>query len=321
MAERVLITGGAGFVGLHLARRLLRDGADVTIVEDFSRGRRDAALADLDGMRVVEHDLTEPLPAGLLPGPFDAVYHLAAVVGVARVSADPDRVLRTNVRAAENLLRVLDRDPPGAVFLSSTSEVADGAARLGLCGYPTPEDVPFALAEPSAPRASYALSKVVTEGMFLRRADRMRVRVGRYYNVYGPRMGHSHVIPQFARRVLDRVDPFPLYGAHQSRAFCYVDDAVEATVALTRLATPEPVLANIGNDREETRIVDLAELMLRISGHRAEFDVHDPPPGSPERRVPDLTVLRGLVPPADPVDLRTGVARVLDWYGRPGHDR
>ena len=316
MAERVLVTGGAGFVGLHLARRLVRDGADVTVVEDFSRGRRDDEFADVGGVRVVEHDLTEPLPEGLLRGPFDAVYHLAAVVGVARVSADPDRVLRTNVLAAENLLRALDRDPPGAVFLSSTSEVADGAAQLGLSGYPTPEDVPFALGRPHAPRMSYALSKVITEAMFLRRADRMRVRVGRYYNVYGPRMGHSHVIPQLLRRALDREDPFRLYGAHQSRAFCFVDDAVEATVGLTRLANPDPVLANIGNDREETRILDLAELVLRLTGHQAEIDVHDPPPGSPDRRVPDLGVLRALLPGRAPVDLRTGLSRVLDWYGR-----
>ncbi|SDH16665.1 UDP-glucose 4-epimerase/UDP-glucuronate decarboxylase [Sinosporangium album] len=324
MAERVLITGGAGFVGLHLARRLLNDGADVTVLDDFSRGRRDRVLDELvSDLRIVTHDLTSPIPDGLLTGEFDAVYHLAAVVGVQRVDSSPARVLRTNTLSTLHLLDWCDLIPPGALFLSSTSEVGDGAAAVGLTGHPTHEDVPFVLAEPRRPRSSYALSKMVAESLVHLRRDSVRVRIGRYYNVYGPRMGTSHVIPQFIRRIAAGEDPFAIYGAYQSRAFCHVDDAVEATVDVTRLPTDEALVVNIGNDQEEIRILDLARRLFALTGRSPDLAIFNPPDGSPERRLPDLRRLRSLLPARRPVDLDTGLRTMLDWYGaeaaaRPG---
>lgn len=329
MAERVLITGGAGFVGLHLARRLLADGAEVTLLDDFSRGRSDADLLTLqaraDGgcrtLKLVVHDLTKPVPPGLLDGSYDSVYHLAAVVGVRTAGEHPAQVLNVNLRAAINVLDWCRASRPGAVFLSSTSEVMDGAARLGLASFPVPEDVPFALPDPTLPRASYALSKVAAERLFAQRADEFRVRIGRYHNIYGPRMGDDHVIPQFIGRALARTDPFPLYGAYQSRAFCYIEDAVAATVSLTRLPGAEPLIANIGNDREEIRIDRVAERVLRLAGYRPELSVFDPPPGSPERRLPDLRTLRWLTGYEPAIGLDEGLRRTFDWYAARERDR
>jgi UDP-glucuronate decarboxylase len=315
VAERVLVTGGAGFVGLHLARRLLRDGADVTLLDDFSRGRMDGELAELSPyVELVTHDLAAPVPPDRLRPGFDAVYHLAAVVGVRRANEDPARVLGVNLRAVLGLLDWCRRHPPGAVFLSSTSEVADGAGRLGLAPFPMPESAPFVLPDPFAPRASYALSKVVAETLLWRYAGDFRARIGRYHNIYGPRMGDDHVIPQFAARALAGADPFPVYGATQSRAFCYVADAVEATVALTRLPSPEPIVANIGNDREEIRIDELVERVVRLAGYAPAVEVFAPPTGSPERRLPDLTALRAATGYEPKVDLDTGLRATFDWY-------
>lgn len=315
MAERALITGGAGFIGAHLARRLLDEGAEVTLLDDLSRGRQDDTLADLERRaRFVRHDLTRPIPEGLLPEHVDTVYHLAAVVGVQRTTDDPGRVLRTNVLATSHLLDWCDLSRPGAVYLSSTSEFADGAAGLGIADFPTREDVPFALARPHSPRSSYALSKAVSESLLLYRADRTRVRIGRYFNVYGPRMGHSHVIPQFVGRVLAGEDPFRVYGGYQTRAFCHVDDAVDATVALSRLPGAEPVVANIGNDTEEILIVDLAKRLLELAGVAPKLEILDPPESSPARRLPDLTALRTLLPGRKNVPLETGLRQMLDWY-------
>lgn len=321
MAERVLVTGGAGFVGLHLIRRLLSDGCEITALDDFSRGRVDGSFTGLaEDFRVIRHDLTRPIPDGLLTGPFDAVYHLAAVVGVQRTQSAPAHVLRTNLLTTINLLDWCDRNPPEAVFLSSTSEVGDGAAHLGLAPLPTPEDAPFALADPRRPRSSYALSKLASESMLWLRQDNYRVRVGRYYNVYGPRMGHSHVIPELIGRINDGVTPFPLYGAHQTRAFCHVDDAVTATIGLMALPTAEPVLANIGNDTEEIRVLDLVRRLFRIARVDPELDIRPAPPGSPERRLPDLTTLRSLLPELEYTPLDTGLRAMCDWYGPGGGD-
>jgi UDP-glucuronate decarboxylase len=315
VAERALITGGAGFIGLHLARRLLQDGTEVTVIDDFSRGRRDAELNRLSGqVQVLQHDLTEPIPPGMIDRPFDAVYHLAAMVGVQQTADQPAAVLRRNILAAEHLLRWCERNPPGVLFLSSTSEVADGAVQSGAAGFPTPEDVPFVLTHPRLPRASYALSKAVAEAMFLQRGADFRVRIGRYYNVYGPRMGRAHVIPQFIERVIARLDPFPIYGGLQSRSFCYVDDAVAATIALARLAVPEPIVANIGNDREEIQIAELARRLLRLAGLEARLELLPPPGGSPERRLPSLATLRARLPIRPSVDLDSGLRATFDWY-------
>lgn len=315
MAEHALITGGAGFIGAHLARRLLDEGAEVTLVDDFSRGQWDATFADLERRaRLVRHDLTRPIPAEALPTRVDTVYHLAAVVGVQRTQDAPGRVLRTNVLAATHLFDWCDLTRPDTVFLSSTSEFADGAAHLGAAAFPTPEGVPFVLSEPHAPRSSYALSKAVAESMLLYRADRLRVRIGRYFNVYGPRMGHSHVIPQFVGRVLDGEDPFRVHGGEQTRAFCHVDDAVAATVALARLPDPGPVIANIGNDTQEIRIAELARLLLRVAGVTPRLELLGAPANSPARRLPDLSRLRRLLPGRTSVPLESGLRQMLDWY-------
>ncbi|GAA1189037.1 NAD-dependent epimerase/dehydratase family protein [Pseudonocardia alaniniphila] len=317
MAERVLITGGAGFVGRHLARRLLREGAEVVVVDDFSRGR--AAAEPDDGQRrphVVEHDLTRPIPHGLLPGNFDTVYHLAAVVGVRRANENPSHVLRTNVLATLNLLDWCRLTSPATLFLSSTSEVADGALRMGLAPFPSPENLPFVLPEPRAPRASYALSKTVSEALFLQCGSDFRIRIGRYHNIYGPQMGYSHVIPEFIERALSGADPFAIHGDAQTRAFCYIDDAVDATVGIVRLDTVDPIIVNIGNDREETKIRDLADRVLALAGGRPEIAVYDPPAGSPDRRLPELSELRRCIGYEPRVDLDAGLRATFDWYSR-----
>jgi UDP-glucuronate decarboxylase len=313
--ERVLITGGAGFVGLHLARRLLAEDAEVTLLDDFSRGRRDPDLSELARLaELVEHDLREPVPDHLLTGRYTHVYHLAAVVGVQRVHANPNRTLDVNVRAALNVLDWCRRAEPESVFLSSTSEVADGAAELGLIGYPTTESGPFALPDPAQPRASYALSKQVAEFLFRHNDAGLRVRIGRYHNIYGPRMGNEHVIPQFIARALARQDPFAVYGIDQTRAFCHIEDAVTATVALARLAGDQVVVANIGNDREEIPIGRLAEQVTALAGYRPELRPLDAPPSSPRRRLPDLSTLRAVVDYRPAVDLAEGLRRTFHWY-------
>ncbi len=314
---RALLLGGAGFIGAHLAARLLDDGHAVTLVDDFSRGRRDAALASLAarGAALLEGDLTRPDALAGLGRDWDQVYLLAAVVGVRNVERDPARVLRVN---GLGVLHVLDWLPGRgeALFFASTSETYAGGVTAGAVPVPTPEAVPLTVPDPAAPRFAYAVSKIFGEAAVLHaaRARSVRAVVGRFHNVYGPRMGADHVIPELALRALAGEDPFRVYGAGQRRAFCHVADAVDAVVRLMAAPAAAGQIVNVGNDAEETRIDDLVALVLRLAGVRPRVERRPAPAGSVERRCPDIGRLRALTGFIPKVGLEAGVAETFAWY-------
>lgn len=318
---KALLLGGAGFIGLHLARRLVADGHQVTIVDDFSRGRDDADLDRLrsdPAVRVVSGDLTVPGTWADLPSGWDQIYLLAAVVGVRNVEQDPARVIRVNTLAA---LHLLDWVAPGErVFFASTSEVYASGVTAGVVPVPTDETAPAMISDITAPRFAYAASKLLGEAAFLHtaRARGFQAVVGRFHNVYGPRMGADHVIPEMSLRALRGVDPFPVPGADQTRAFCHVDDAVEAMLRL--MATPAAMgqIVHIGNDREEITIGDLAKLVLRVAGVSPAIVAQPAPPGSVTRRCPDLSRLRALTGYEPAVGLEEGVRDTFAWYREHG---
>jgi UDP-glucose 4-epimerase/UDP-glucuronate decarboxylase len=318
VAERALVTGGAGFVGLHLCRALLRDGWEVVVVDDLSRSGRDTPLVDLLGhVRLIEHDLSEPLSdvAGLGTD-YRAVYHLAAMVGVARVAAEPARVLRTNLQGTANVAEWCARVGPETLLFSSTSEIGDGAVQVGLVDLPAPETAPAVFAAPLLPRTAYAVSKLAGELLVTHTCHPagIRVRIARFHNVYGPRMGHHHVIPELIGRITAGQDPLEVFGAEQRRAFCHVDDAVRAVRSLVDHPTAEVVLANVGNDTEETVIGELAGMLLDRLGVAVPVAPLPPPAGSPARRLPDLGVLRRLTGYEPTVPLARGLDDCVSWH-------
>ncbi|MET8000794.1 NAD-dependent epimerase/dehydratase family protein [Nonomuraea glycinis] len=312
---RALLLGGAGFIGLHLARRLRADGHEVTICDDFSRGRRDPALAALAGeVEVRSADLTDPASYQALKPGWDQIYMLAAVVGVRNVESGPARVIRVNTLALMHLLDWIG--PDDRLFFASTSEAYAGGVSAGVVPVPTPEDVPLMIEDVGSPRFTYAISKMLGEAAVLHtaRAKGFAAVVGRFHNIYGPRMGADHVIPELSLRAARGENPFTLYGAEQSRAFCHVDDATEAMVRL--MATPDAAgrIVHIGNDAEETNIGDLAKLVLRIAGVSPVIRELPAPAGSVARRCPDLTLLRELTGYEPRVPLEEGVRRTFEWY-------
>ena len=323
---KALVLGGAGFIGLHLTRRLLSDGHEVTVVDDFSRGRNDPDVAELKehpGAEVISADLTTPQSWARLPRDVDQVYLLAAVVGVRNVERDPSRVIRINTLT---VLHLLDWVPDTCrVFFASTSEVYAGGVDAGLVPVPTAEDVPVMVADPASPRFAYAISKLLGEAAFLHaaRAARVEAVVGRFHNVYGPRMGTDHVIPEMSLRAIHGQDPFKVPGADQFRSFCYVDDAVEAVVRLMACDEAVGEIVHIGDDTEQTNIGDLAKLVCRVAGVSPAIAPQPAPVGSVGRRCPDLTLLRRLTAFQPGVGLEEGVERTLRWYRRtePGMDQ
>ncbi|MFF0767318.1 NAD-dependent epimerase/dehydratase family protein [Nonomuraea wenchangensis] len=309
---KVLLLGGAGFIGLHLARRLRADGHAVTVIDDFSRGRRDDELTALD-VEVRSADLTDQASYAAIEPGWDQIYMLAAVVGVRNVEKDPARVIRVNTLSMMHLLDWLR--PGDKLFFASTSEAYAGGVTTGLVPVPTAEDVPLVIEDVASPRYTYAISKMLGEAAVLHtaRAKGFEAVIGRFHNVYGPRMGADHVIPELSLRAMRGEDPFRLYGADQSRAFCYVDDAVEAMVRL--MAEPRAMgqIVHIGNDAE-TNIGDLAKLVLRIAEVSPAIDDVPAPAGSVARRCPDLTLLRELTGYEPRVALEEGVRRTFAWY-------
>lgn len=316
---RALVLGGAGFIGLHLTERLLADGHRVTVVDDFSRGRDDhrvAELRDHPAVDIISADLTDDRAWAGLPRGYDQIYLLAAVVGVRNVEADPARVVRVNTLTTMRLLDWVA--PTDKVFFSSTSEVYAGAVDAGLASVPTGEDVPAMISDVASPRFAYATSKLLGEAAFLHatRAGHCAAVVGRFHNVYGPRMGTDHVIPEMSLRALAGEDPFRVWGADQYRAFCHVDDAVRAMCRLMESPRAVGEIVHIGNDTEQTNIGDLAKIVLRLAGVAPTLSSLPAPAGSVARRCPDLTKLRRLTGFEPTVPLEEGVRHTFDWYRR-----
>jgi UDP-glucuronate decarboxylase len=328
--RRILITGGAGFIGYHLVRRLAEDEEnEITLADDFSRGRLDdelRAVAAQPQVRLVTADLTDPESLRRLDGGYDDVYHLAAVIGVKNVLERPQEVVRVNALATVHLLDWFVAGGGKKLLFSSTSEAYAWTQQFHPLRVPTPEDVPLSLTDLSDPRSSYAASKIFGELAVTQYcgASGNPFAIVRYHNVYGPRMGNEHVIPELFQRALAGQDPLVVYSADHRRAFCYVSDAVEATTAAMRLAEVSGHTINIGNDREEVEIGELARLVLERGGLEREIAPKTAANDPIQRRCPDLSRARDLLGYEPRVSLEEGLDLTLAWYAercRPARAR
>jgi UDP-glucose 4-epimerase/UDP-glucuronate decarboxylase len=232
---------------------------------------------------------------------------------VRNVINDPARVMRVNTLAVMNLLDWIE--PDARLFFASTSETYAGGINAGIVGVPTPETVPLMVEDVTAPRFTYAISKMWGEAAVVHtsRAKGFPFVIGRFHNVYGPRGGTDHVIGEMSARAIRRENPFRVWGADQARAFCYVDDATDAIVRLMSTDDAAGEIVHIGSDTE-TIIADLAKLVLRLADLTPELQVLPAPPGAVARRVPDLTKLRALTGYEPRVPLEEGVRRTFAWY-------
>lgn len=308
-----MITGGAGFIGFHLAQRLADRGDSVLILDDLSRGVMDRDLEELlsGGTEMVSVDLGRELESTFNP---DVIVHLAAIVGVERVNRNPYGVLEGNVGM---LARLLDYARTATnlrnLIFASTSEVYGQAVSHGWAKLPTPEGTPFVLSDASSSRSSYALSKIFGESMC--HASRLPVTVVRPHNVYGPRMGRSHVIPQLLEKAW-RASPgeaLPVASPNHTRTFCFVDDATEYLERLVDLPGSGLVL-NLGVDTPEIRIRDLGVKIQHLVGNDGGVLALEDTPGSPPRRVPDTSRLIEVTDYLPRVSLDSGLDRTFRWY-------
>ena len=320
--RRILITGGGGFIGFHLATALAADGAnEITLVDNFARGKMDrelAALCERPGVRMLSLDLCDATSYAQLGGGYDEVYHLAAMLGVENVLQRPVDVLRVNALMTAQFLEWFIVGGGEKLLFSSTSEAYAWTLQFHELPIPTPEDVPLALTDLKNPRSTYAGSKIFGEMAVIHycRSVGKPFAIARYHNVYGPRMGNDHVIPQLYRRAADGQNPLVVYSADHVRAFCYVSDAVATTIAAMRTPSANGETFHVGNDGEEITMGALACRILAKAGIDAKI-APQPAANDPiQRRCPDVSKARRILNYRPSVTLDQGLEITLPWYSR-----
>jgi dTDP-glucose 4,6-dehydratase len=304
---KVLVTGGAGFLGSHLCDTLIARGDEVVCVDNLSTGRAEnvAHLAGRAGFSLLRADVTVGLEA---TGPFGAVAHLASPASPPAYLRRPLETLAAGSKGTENVLRIAERD--GARFLlASTSEVY-GDPQV----HPQPEDY-WGNVNPVGPRSVYDEAKRFAEALTTayRTARGVNTGIVRIFNTYGPRMSASdgRIVTNFICQALTG-RPLTVYGdGRQTRSFCYVDDLVAGLVAMIDSAEHGPV--NLGNP-EEFEVVEFARLVLEITGSSAPIEYRPLPVDDPTRRCPVIERAAKRIgwKPGTPVEV--GVRKTAEWF-------
>jgi UDP-glucuronate decarboxylase len=309
--KRILITGGAGFLGSHLCARLLGLGHDVLCVDNFFTGRRDniAVLAGNPRFELLRHDITFPLHVEV-----DEIYNLACPASPVHYQFDPVQTTKTSVVGAINMLGLAKRTR-ARVLQASTSEVYGDPTV-----HPQPEDY-CGNVNPLGPRACYDEGKRCAETLFFdyHRQHGVRIKVARIFNTYGPHMhpDDGRVVSNFIVSALRGAD-ITLYGeGAQTRAFCYVDDMVEGLLRL--MASEDAVTGpvNLGNPHEIS-VRELAEQVVALTapstGRRANIVRRPLPPDDPRQRCPDIALARRLLGWEPTVPLAEGLRRTIAYF-------
>jgi UDP-glucuronate decarboxylase len=307
LQKRILVTGGAGFLGSHLCERLLKEGHDVLCVDNYFTGRRDniAHLMDHRHFEVMRHDVTFPLFVEV-----DQIYNLACPASPIHYQFDPVQTTKTSVHGAINMLGLAKR-VKARILQASTSEVYGNPTV-----HPQPESY-WGSVNPVGPRSCYDEGKRCAETLFFDyyRQHRLAIRVARIFNTYGPRMlpNDGRVVSNFIVQAL-RGEPITVYGdGSQTRSFCYVDDLIDGLMRL--MAAPDEVTGpvNIGNPGEFT-ILQLAEKVVAKTGSGSKIVFKPLPQDDPTQRRPDITLAQNALGWRPTVQLDEGLDRTIAYF-------
>jgi len=321
MSKKVLLLGGAGFIGFNITKYLAENrNYSITIADNFARGKQDVLFNELvkkHNINVVAGDYTDPKTFDLLDKEYDQVYMLASVVGVDNANSIPHEIIRINTALIFNTLEWIRRSKIGKVLFTSTSECYAGT--IDAFGYtiPTPEQVPLCIEDIGHPRFTYAVTKMLGESGFLNysRILGFEATIVRYHNVYGPRMGFKHVIPHLVVRFRKGETPFKVYGHDQTRAFCYITDAVKGTVLAMEQPGTNAEIYHIGT-QDEITIGDLIHYAGELMGFTGVYENAPTYPGSVSRRCPDITKARTQLGFEPEVLWKEGLQKTIAWYNQ-----
>ena len=307
LAPRILVTGGAGFIGSFLCERLLEEGAEVLCVDNFFTGARGNVSHLLDHKRfeLLRHDVTFPLFVEV-----DEIYNLACPASPIHYQFDPVQTTKTSVHGAINMLGLAKRTK-AKILQASTSEVY-GDPEI----HPQTEDY-WGNVNPIGPRSCYDEGKRCAETLFFdyHRQHKLRIKVARIFNTYGPRMhpNDGRVVSNFIMQAL-RGDDITLYGdGEQIRSFCFVDDLVEGLIRLMNTGDDVTGPINLGNPGEFT-IKQLAEEVIELTGAKSKL-VHKPlPQDDPRQRQPDISRARDVLDWQPTIELKAGLQKTIAYF-------
>ncbi|MGQ2914792.1 UDP-glucuronic acid decarboxylase family protein [Microbacterium aurantiacum] len=307
MSKRVLITGGAGFIGSHLSERLLDEGHEVICVDNFFTGSRKNVehLFDNPRFEILRHDVTFPLYVEV-----DQIYNLACPASPVHYQHDPVQTTKTSVMGAINMLGLAKRLRV-PILQASTSEVYGDPAV-----HPQPEEY-WGNVNPIGPRSCYDEGKRAAETLFFdyRRQHDLDIKVIRIFNTYGPRMhpNDGRVVSNFIVQAL-RGEPITIYGdGSQTRSFCYVDDLVDGMVRLMNTGHDVTGPVNVGNPGEFT-MLELAQAILAITGSGSTIDYRPLPQDDPKQRQPDIGLARRELGWEPTIALDQGLRSTVEYF-------
>jgi len=300
--KKILITGGAGFIGSHLTERLVKEGNEVTILDNFLSGKKEN-LKELK-VKIIKADISQKIP--FLE--FDEIYHLASLASPVFYQKYPIETILTNSLGTYNLL-LLAKEFNSKILFTSSSEVYGNPLQ-----HPQKEEY-WGNVNPIGVRSCYDESKRIGETLMMdfHREYGVEIRIARIFNTYGPKMNlnDGRVVPNFIKQALKN-EPITIYGdGKQTRSFCYISDTIEGLIKLMDSDYVGPV--NIGNPKEIT-ILELAERTKKLTNSKSEFVFKELPKDDPIRRCPNITRAKEILKWEPNIGLEEGLEKAVNWF-------
>ncbi len=316
--KKVLVLGGAGFIGRNIVQELVSmdyfvTSADIKTSEDLENLKRTNQGNNLE---IITADFSKSSSFEMLKESYDEIYMLAAVVGVNRTLKNPEEVIRINTSLTMNTLAYVKKNPVKKILFASSSENYAGTSDLFNIDIPTDERVPLCISDVKHPRWTYAMTKMHGESAFLHcsKSYNFNCTIVRYQNIIGPNMGFGHAIPHIVERFCKLQDStFKIYGHDQTRAFCFIDDAVKGTILSMEATKANGEIYHIGKEEE----ISMKELCLYIGSilkYEGKYEDAITYPGSVQRRCPNINKAKNDLDYSPKSNWKDSVKKTVVWY-------